>query len=98
MRSYKLQVMLSPEEKEMVDKLAESMAISNSAAVRYLIRSAASSAWGGYYDTPPCGHWSLVRYGGSGQNPGGKKTGSAIKNAGLRQQDQRKGSQSNYTS
>ena len=60
MRSYKLQVMLSPEEKEMVDKLAESMAISNSAAVRYLIRSAASSAWGGT-TTPPhvvIGHWS----------------------------------------
>lgn len=60
MRTYKLQVMLSPEEREMVEKLAESMAISNSAAVRYLIRSAASSAWGGT-TTPPhvvIGHWS----------------------------------------
>lgn len=60
MRSYKLQVMLTPEEREMVEKLAESMAISNSAAVRYLIRSAASSTWGGT-TTPPhvvIGHWS----------------------------------------
>lgn len=60
MRSYKLQVMLSPEEIEMVERLAERMAVSKSAAVRLLIRQAASPEWGGT-TTPPhvvIGHWS----------------------------------------
>lgn len=60
MRSYKLQVMLSPEEVGIVERLAESMAVSKSAAVRYLIRQSASPEWGGT-TTPPhvvIGHWS----------------------------------------
>lgn len=60
MRSYKLQVMLSPDEIEMVERLAESMAVSKSAAVRLLIRQVASPEWGGT-TTPPhvvIGHWS----------------------------------------